>query len=90
MCDLVNLLFRLMQLAIIGRVLYSWVDPSPYATNPLKAALWTITEPLLEPLRRVIPPTGMFDLTPLVALIALGVVQEIVLQAFGGPFGCFY
>jgi YggT family protein len=81
---LVSLVFSVLQLAILGRILLSWVDPSPFPDNALKRVLWALTEPVLAPLRRVIPPVGMFDVTPMVALIVLMVVEQLLLALLGG------
>lgn len=81
---MVQLLFAVLQLAILGRILLSWVDPSPFADNALKRLLWALTEPLFQPLRRVIPPVGMFDLTPMAALVLLIVAERLLLALVGG------
>jgi YggT family protein len=78
---LMNLIL-LMQLAILVRVLYSWVDPSPYPTNAFKRVLWAVTDPLLEPIRRVVPPMGQFDVTPIVAFAVLWVLGRVVQAVF--------
>jgi YggT family protein len=83
----VNGLFSFYALAVLGRVLYSWVDPNPYPTNEAKRILWMVTDPILEPLRRVIPPLGMFDISPIVALVLIQVVQQSVV-AMLFPYGC--
>jgi len=84
MLQALNLLFVLLQLAILARVLYSWVDPNPYPTNEVKRLLWMVTDPVLEPLRRVIPPLGMFDISPLVALVILQVLHRVIVSAMQG------
>jgi len=58
--------------AIFIRVLLSWFPIDPH--NPLVTVLYEITEPILEPLRRVVPRLGMFDLTPMVAIILIQVI----------------
>jgi YggT family protein len=80
----IEMVFVVLQLAILGRILLSWVDPSPFPDNGLKRVLWALTEPILDPLRRVIPPLGMFDMTPMVAIIVLIVLQQLLLSLFGG------
>lgn len=80
--DLLMYLIRFLELAILARVLYSWVDPSPYPTNALKRALWAVTDPILEPLRRVVPPIGMIDITPIVAFGVLWVLGMVVRAVF--------
>ena len=77
-------LARLLQFAIIGRVLMSWVDPNPYPTNGFKRGLWAVTDPILEPMRRVIPPLGMFDITPIAAIFLLDFISNALRSAF--PF----
>ncbi len=77
------LVLRLMWFAILARVLLSWVDPNPYPTNALKRILFTITDPVLEPLRRVIPPIGMIDITPIAAFILLQLVERLLVQMRG-------
>ena len=76
---LINLLFTLMIFAIFGRVIMSWV--SPRGGDPLSNLLIQITEPILQPIRRVIPSMGMFDLTPMVALILLTIIQRVLIDA---------
>ncbi len=72
-----DLLFTILSFAIIARALLSWVRPDPY--NPLVQMLNQVTDPILEPLRRVIPPIGgMMDISPIVALILLQILQTIV------------
>jgi len=74
--QLVDLLFGLYSLAIIARVFLSWVRVDPY--HPAIQFLYRITEPILAPLRQRIPPVGMVDISPMVALIGLLIVQRIV------------
>ena len=81
---LVNYLFLALQIAILARVLYSWVDSDPYPSNDIKRLLWAVTDPILEPLRRFIPPLGMMDITPIVALLLLSVLRRVVVEALVG------
>jgi YggT family protein len=76
-----DLLLTILGFAIIIRALLSWVSIDPY--NPLVQILFQITEPILAPLRRIIPPIGgMMDITPIVALIILQVLQAIIDSTF--------
>jgi len=74
--QLVDLLFGLYSLAIIARVFLSWMRVDLY--HPAIQFLYRITEPILAPLRQRIPPVGMVDISPMVALIGLLIVQRIV------------
>ena len=74
----VSLFIYALNIAIFGRVIMSWV--SPRGDDPISAILIQITEPILAPIRRVLPPMGMFDLAPMVALLLLNLVVLPVLQ----------
>jgi YggT family protein len=74
---LVDTLFWILNAAILLRVLFSWIRFDPY--NPLVRVIHQITEPLLAPLRRAIPPFGGLDITPMVALIILDFARRVVL-----------
>jgi len=82
LADFVNLFFYLLSLAILARVLLSWVRVSPY--HPAVELLYQITEPVLAPLRRVIPSIGMMDISPIIALILLQIIQEVLLAIIRG------
>ena len=77
------LLFQILTIAIIIRALLSWfpIDRS----NPLITILDQITEPVLAPLRRIIPTIGMIDITPLVAILLLQLLQSIVARVASSP-----
>ena len=72
----VEVLCNILIVAIVARALLSWFTNDP--RNPLIAALDQVTEPLLAPLRRIMPRTGMFDFTPLVAILILVAIQTLV------------
>lgn len=67
---------RLFVFAIIVRVILSWLAPSGY--NPAMAIIYSITDPLLRPFRRIIPPMGGFDLSPIFAIILIGAMAIVV------------
>ena len=79
--DLIALPIWLLAIALLIRALFSWVVRDPQ--NPIVKALDTITEPILRPLRQIMPRTGMIDLTPMVAMILLFFLANIVRSAFG-------
>jgi len=74
--DFIKLLCRVLTFAIIFRAIMSWFSPRP--TNILAVILYRVTEPLLAPLRRIIPRVGMFDFTPLVAIIILQLIYHLI------------
>ena len=82
LADFIELFFTLLSLAILARVLLSWVRVSPY--HPAVEFLYRITEPILAPLRRVIPPVGMADISPIVAMILLWIIQQVLVAIIRG------
>jgi len=78
----VNLFFTLLSVAILARVLLSWVRVSPY--HPAVELLYRITEPILAPLRRVIPPVGMMDISPIIAMFLLQIIQTVLVEIIHG------
>ena len=79
--NFVDLLVTVLTIAIFARIVLSWL-PIGGTNHPIVALVYQITEPILGPLRRVIPRVGMFDLTPMVAIILLGVIRGAVSKAF--------
>ena len=73
----VGLILVILWLLVLGRVLMSWVDPA--GRTQLGGFLIQATEPILAPVRRLMPPTGMFDFSSLLVLVVLGVLMRIVL-----------
>ncbi|MBC8263993.1 MAG: YggT family protein [Anaerolineales bacterium] len=82
LADFVNLFFYLLSLAILARVLLSWVRVSPY--HPAVDFLYRITEPILAPLRRVIPPVGMVDISPVIAMFLLRIIGQVLVAVIRG------
>ena len=72
----ISILCRVLMGAIFARVILSWFALRP--DNPLVAVLYYITEPVLGPLRRIIPPTGMFEFAPMAAIFILIAIMAVV------------
>lgn len=73
--ELVKMSFYLLFAAVIGQALMSWIAPF----NPLMPVLNTLTTPFLRPLRRVIPPVGGVDITPLVLVLLIQLVLNVLI-----------
>ena len=78
----VDFLIIALNIAIVGRVVMSWISPG--GNDPISVILHQITEPIFAPIRRVIPTLGMFDLTPMVALILLNFIISPLLRSVVG------
>lgn len=74
--NFLQLFFMVLWLLIFGRVLVSWVDPT--GRNQISTFLIQTTEPILAPVRRVLPRSGMIDFSPLVVLLILGVLWRAI------------
>ena len=76
----VSWLLQILTFAIIARALLSWFSPA--MDNPIARILFEVTEPILAPLRRVIPMIGgMLDITPIVAIFLLQILGQWLVQA---------
>lgn len=73
--DFINLLAFALQLLIIARVLMSWVHPNP--TGPIGRFLVEVTDPVMRPLQKILPPMAGLDFSPILALIIIQVLQNI-------------
>jgi len=58
----------LLVIVIFVRIVFSWL--SPYPTNPISRLAFQVTEPVLAPVRRLLPPVSGLDLSPLVVTVA--------------------
>ena len=78
--QLVNMAFEVYYWLIIGRVILSWVQIDP--NNPIIEFIFSITEPVLAPLRRLIPMGNMrIDFTPIIALLLISFLRRFVIRA---------
>ena len=78
-------LFSLYLLVLVARAILSWFPLQPgSALAPLVSFLYTVTEPVLAPMRRVIPPMGGFDISFIVLFFAIQIIQRRVLHCTGG------
>ena len=75
---LVSWTFSILKIALLVRVVSSWLPISPYS----KWISWSfrLSEPILAPLRRVVPTLGAFDITPIIAYFLLGLIQSFLMR----------
>jgi len=85
--DLICTVLQLYVLVLLGRVILSWfplAPGGPIAT--IYGVMYSVTEPLLGPLRRVIPPIGMLDLSVIVAIIGIQLISASLCAGAAGLF----
>ncbi len=73
---IIKVLCDVLTVVILLRVVVSWYFPRP--TNVLVTILYRVSEPILAPLRRIIPLVGIFDFTPLVAIILIQLIRYLL------------
>lgn len=73
----INILFTAFNFLILIRVLLSWIRVNPY--NPLVRIIFQITEPVLAPFRKLIPPAAGLDFSPIVAYFVLELVRRLLI-----------
>ena len=69
----------LLMLLILVTSLLSWVQPDP--RNPIVRVLHGIVDPILHPIKAIIPSMGGMDFSPLVALLILSLLQKLIVSA---------
>jgi YggT family protein len=76
--NFIRLLAMFLWLMLIARVLMSWTNPR--GGGNLTAFVYQMTEPFLAPIRRLLPPTGGVDWSPLIAMLLLGVIVRVLVR----------
>jgi YggT family protein len=77
--SIIRIIFNLLNLVILIDIVVSFFL-SPY--HPIRNALDKIVNPLLNPIRKILPQTGMFDFSPIVLILILQLLEYIVLIPF--------
>ncbi len=81
--SLVNIIFLLLTVLIIAKVLLSYfVDPY----QPIRIWIDRLVEPMLRPIRRVVPPVGMVDLSPIILIVIVQIVGRLIISILSMVF----
>jgi YggT family protein len=67
----------IFELVLLARVILSWF-PNVDRSNPIIQFLYAVTEPVLRPIREMMPPTGMMDLSPLIVFLIIQVLMTLI------------
>ena len=80
----INVLFLGLTIVIFGRVILSWVPTRlPFGLNDF---IFSVSEPILAPIRRALPMAAGMDFSPLIALVALQLVEQALLKILPRAF----
>jgi YggT family protein len=74
--NFLQLLISVLMLLVIARVVVSWLAPS--GGGGLVAFIYQATEPILAPIRRLVPPSGGLDWAPFIVLLLLGLLLQVI------------
>lgn len=80
--ELISLGFYVFLFSIFILSILSWVNPGQH--NPINNLLHQITEPVLRPARRILPPMSGMDLSPMLAMMGLWLIKLLLLDPLGG------
>lgn len=83
---IVNRAIDILQLLIIINAILSWIPEARYRFREVTRVIERITEPLMQPFRRLIPPskTGGLDISPILAIVALGIIRQVLTSVLRG------
>ena len=77
--QVIDMVFNILQIIIIVRVILSWISHNP--SNQFIRIIYQVSEPILKPIKEILPITGMgFDFSPIVAFFLLGLLKKILLS----------
>jgi YggT family protein len=86
--ELVSQTIDIFVFVVFARVILSWLNPDPY--NPVAGLLDSLTEPVMRPARRLLPPVGGLDLSPVLVVIGLVLLRMLLIPPLslitGNPF----
>jgi YggT family protein len=75
--QLIGLMANLLTILIFVWVILSWIMP-PY--HPVREALDRIVEPMLAPIRRIVPMAGMMDFSPMILMILIEIIARVIIN----------
>lgn len=77
--SILSVFLQIMMWAIVIRAVLSWFDPR--GQNPISRALIEFTEPIIAPIRSIMPRMGMIDISPMVAIFVIIILQQMIQSA---------
>jgi len=80
----IDMLVVVFSWAVLARVMITWIPIDPY--HPIVRLLHEFTDPIIVPIRNIMPTTGMFDFSPIVALFLVRFIAGPLLKTIAGMF----
>ena len=82
MINLLATIFQLYSYVLLARIIISWI-PNVDRSNSIVQFIYQVTEPVLEPVRRAMPPLGTIDASPIIVFIGLHILRMILFNLAG-------
>ena len=86
LANAVHIIFRAYTYLILARVILSWIRVDPYhpVWGPILRFVFQATEPIMQPVRRMLPSMGGLDLSPIIVLLRLDLIRGLIVQVLLG------
>ncbi len=80
--NIINFIFTAFYVLLIAQIILSWVRPNPYhpTWGPIIRFINGVVDPILSPIRRVMPPLGGLDFSPMIVLLLARVLQGFLIN----------
>ncbi len=75
---LIDFVFNIAYFALLARVILSWIPHDPF--HPAVTVINQLSDPILRPLQRLLPPLAGFDLSPMVAFLVMEVLRSTLIS----------
>lgn len=75
---LINLLFKILKIILVARIILSWFPHNRF--NPLINIIYTLSNPILEPFRKLIKPMNGIDFSPIILFFLLNLLQNFIIR----------
>ena len=83
--EVIRLLVTIIQVysyVVLARIILSWI-PNISRSHSIVQIIYQVTDPVLEPVRRTVPPIGMVDISPILVFFGLRILQFLLLRLSG-------
>jgi YggT family protein len=82
----INIIFQAYTVLIFARIIFSWIRVDPYHPfwGPILRFVYQATQPIMEPVRRLMPSMGGLDFSPMIVLLGLSLLRQLILQILLG------
>ena len=80
--SIISFVFSTLSFLIFARVILSWIRISPYDPKwgQIVTTIYQLTDPIIEPVRRILPPMGGLDFSPIIVLFLLNMLRNFIIR----------